>query len=217
MTLKKPDTPQWEGQVDVLYFDQDQITAIASAVRSEIFWTFTWDEPMSARDIASAVGKSAQTVRYHINELVRVGLLLPVEHRKRRSRLEEAYVQAGISNLTLPRPVPPEYQEQMNRGFDSMMRAVSKERALAGAVLNDGPELRPFARFIKSVVRLDASNAEKAQAILSEALRQIEGLEQPDGTRTNVWVYMSPSIGECRRVLNKKPLGNGRRPNRDDD
>jgi len=215
LTLKKPDTPRWKGQVDVLYFDQDQITAIASAVRSEIFWTFAWDEPMSAREIAQAVGKSAQTVRYHINELVRVGLLLAVEHRKRRSRLEEAYVQAGIVNLTKPRPVPPEYQEQMNKGFDSMMRAVSKERSLAGAVLNERADLRSYARFHKSLIRLGPKEAEQVQKILVEAIKQCEDKEQDEGLRTNVWVYMCPSAGESRRILNEQKSEPRKRRKRD--
>ena len=124
-----------------------------------------------------------------------------MEHRKRRSRIEEAYVQAGAENLTMPRPVPPEYQEQMNKGFDSMMRVVSKERRLAGKVLNSHPDLRSFARYHKSLVRLTPELADRMREVLMDVIGQANGLSDEDGLRVNVWVYMCLSTGESRRIL----------------
>lgn len=55
---------------------------------------------MSVSDIAKEIGKSAQTVRYHVNALIELDLILVVDERKRRSRTENLYVRKAVESST---------------------------------------------------------------------------------------------------------------------
>ena len=193
--------PRWKGQVEILHFNLAQITAIASSARSEIFWAFHDDVPMSANEIAKDVGKSAQTVRYHINELVKVGLLLPVEHRKSRSRTEEAYVHAGIGNYTQPGDLSPEYLEMMAKGFESMTRSMAKEREAMMQMRSVDIKLGVYQVHETWKVRLTPENAVRVAKILSKAIAEAVALDEDGGLRTHVSCYMSATIGESKRII----------------
>ncbi len=204
------DGPEWKGQVEMLHFDLEQVTAIASATRSDIFWSFSADKPMSAQDVAKEVGKSAQAVRYHINELVKVGLLLPVEHRKKRSRTEEAYVQAARAMYYEPKFVSEAYEEQMIRGFDSMTRYLAKEHAAGIRARNLDSNRGAFQAFVRWSVHLNPERARQVKQILLEALREAGSVDEDKGTRVTMAVYMSASLGESRRFLAfRSALGRG--------
>jgi hypothetical protein len=73
------DRPLFAGQVERLEFDLEQIKAIASPARSEVFWGYSSREPSSVQEVAQGMNRSTGTVHYHTNELVRVGLLIQAE------------------------------------------------------------------------------------------------------------------------------------------
>ena len=195
----------WKGQVDVLEFNLDQVTAIASQARSEVFWAFGSETPMSAQEIAKEIGKSAQTVRYHINELVRVGLLMPVEHRKRRSRIEEAYVHPARGLYFKSQPgLSEEYVQQMDRGFQAMARFMGQERDAIVRLRNIDFDYNVFQVFVTYTVRFKPEKAARVKQMLLELLDDAEEMGEDDGLRTKVAVYMSLSLGESTKILKER-------------
>lgn len=199
----------WPGQVEQINMDLAQVTAIASVARSEVFRAFNAREPLSAAEIAAAIGKSAQTVRYHINELLKVGLIIAVETRKRRSRIEEAYVHKALESYSIRPPYPPGYAEQLIRGFQAILRNMGRERSALIRLHEVDPELRDFGAYRYSTVRMTQETAASTKARLLETLAEIAQIDEPDGQRVNVSIYMSTTLGASRAVyedLTGKPL-----------
>lgn len=189
--------------------DLAQVTAIASVARSEVFRAFNAREPLSAAEIAAAIGKSAQTVRYHINELLKVDLIIAVETRKRRSRIEEAYVHKALESYSIRPPYPPGYAEQLIRGFQAILRNMGRERSAMIRLHEVDPELRDFGAYRYSTVRMTQQTAAKTKARLLATLAEIAQIDEPDGQRVNVSVYMSTTLGASRAIyqdLTGKPL-----------
>lgn len=185
-------------------FELEHVTAIASASRSEVFWAFDKDEPLSTKQVAAGLGKSAQTVRYHVNELVAIGLLLPVEVRKSRSRTEEAYVQSAFEFRAKAPPVSQEYQEQMIRGFDSILRQMSRERAEMVRLMNVDPDLIRYLGYRRYTIRVNPDNAKELRRRLVQLAEDARELETKEGVRVHYTVYMSATASESQKF--KKAL-----------
>jgi hypothetical protein len=104
-----PSAELWPGQVDRAIFTLAQVRALSSVVRSEVFWAFSAFEPRSTNEVATAIRRTSPTVRYHVNELLKADMLIAVETRKKRSRIEEAYVHKMVRGYT---PAPPELADE---------------------------------------------------------------------------------------------------------
>ena len=74
---------------------RDQIAALESPVRQEVVDTIQATGPCSALEIAELMGRPADALYYHIRRLVAVGLLVPLEIRRRGRRDETVYDLAG--------------------------------------------------------------------------------------------------------------------------
>ncbi|HLO99686.1 MAG TPA: helix-turn-helix domain-containing protein, partial [Fimbriimonas sp.] len=85
------------GQVERIDLTIEQVRVLSSEIRNEVFYSYQKREPRSVAEVANGLGKSAQTVHYHTNELADAGLLIAVEERKVRSRTEKLYVHAALS------------------------------------------------------------------------------------------------------------------------
>jgi DNA-binding transcriptional ArsR family regulator len=69
----------------------DQIRALATPARQEIIDALLSSGPGSAKDIAGALGRPADSLYYHIRKLKRVGLLIEAESRRRGKRDETVF------------------------------------------------------------------------------------------------------------------------------
>lgn len=73
----------------------EQREALASPLRLEVFGHFFPSEPLSARELAERMGRSASSVYYHLHRLVEVGLLREAGERPRGTRTETLYELVG--------------------------------------------------------------------------------------------------------------------------
>ncbi len=193
--------PRFPGQSDRSIFTLEQAEALTSAIRSEVFWAFDAFEPHSAADVASALGKSAQTVHYHVHELVDVGLLIGVETRKRRARTETLYVHGSLNFLGQGPKASAEYRACVRKGFTAITRAMAREEEALQDVY-DVPDdsISAFSAYRRESFRLSPEQAAWLKSRLSEVLAEALNLEpSEDGTRVNVAIYMKPTQGESRR------------------
>lgn len=194
---------RWPGQVEQIEFDLAQVTAIASVARSEVFWAFGSDVPLSVADVARAIGKSAQTVRYHVNELLEVDLLMVAETRKRRSRIEEAYVHRALGNYTSKPPFSKEYSRQMIRGYRALMRSMSAERAALIRLERVDPEMNVYDALRYWTLHLTPAGAARVKKRLYDIIAEIEDEEDPGGIRVHVGTYMAAALSETRAIYQK--------------
>lgn len=189
----------WPGQIERAYLDLDQVRALASVVRSEVYWAFQTLEPMSTNDVAKVLRRAAPTVRYHVNELLKVDLLLAVETRKRRSRTEDAYVHRIAKAFTPPPPYDEDYLAEMNRGFAAILRAMERERASALATANEFPTFYENTLFRQSVIRVSPERIPELRQELADIISKYSKANDEQGTLVRITTYMAPLFGESER------------------
>jgi predicted transcriptional regulator len=186
----------WPEQIGYGIYTLEQVKALSSAVRAEVYWSFAAEQPMSTLEIAQMLKRSPSTVRYHANELIKVGLLIAVETRKRRSRTEEAYVHKIVEAFTAKAPWEPEYMEEVNRGFDSILRGMSRERRLGYEVSNLDPDFYNNIFYNRYTVRLSPTNLAKLRKKLREIMVEFDQLDDPKGLRIQYSSYVCPDRSE---------------------
>jgi biotin operon repressor len=191
------------------------VTAIASASRSEVFWSFSSEEPLSVKEVASRLGKSAGSVNYHVLELVRVGLLIPVAERKRVARTEKLYVHVARGLFGQREPVSEEYRREGLRGFASILRIFVRERTALLHALAHAPQLNDFQMFAVHTVRLRPEDAVRLRSELAEVIRRYEGRDDTDGGKIRLCAMIVPEMGEIRaayRVATGQDIGASSEP-----
>ena len=186
----------WPEQIGFGIYSLEQVKALSSAVRAEVYWSFAGEQPKSTLEIAQMLKRSPSTVRYHTNELIKAGLLIAVETRKRRSRTEEAYVHKIVEGFTAKAPWEPEYMEEVNRGFDSILRGMSRERRLAYEVSNLDHEFYNNIFYNRYTVRLTPQNIAKLRKKLRDIMVEFDQLDDPKGMRMQFSAYMAPDRSE---------------------
>jgi predicted ArsR family transcriptional regulator len=206
-----PGISLYPGQSKRAVFTLDQVKALTSAIRSEVFWAFNPNEPLSAAEVASALAKSAQTVHYHVHELVGAGLLIGVETRKKRARTETLYVHSSLDFVGQGPKAPKEYREHIRDGFAAITRAmVREEEALHRVFDADDASIAQFSAYRRASVRLSPERAAYFKQRLYEVLTEMEAqAEDPQGIRVNAAVFMKPTQAESRQWLERLK---GRKP-----
>ena len=194
------DRKDFPGQVERAEFDLAQVESLASPVRGEVFWAFTEAHPLSVAEVAAGLGKSAQTVHYHVNELVRIGLLIAVDTRRQGARTEKLFVHAAKVFVSQGALAPREYRDHAMRGFQAITRTMARENEALHRAIDVDPTIADLGLYWRETVRLSPERAaelkKKLRAAVSEALQYETG---EDGTRVTVSVYMAPTIQESRR------------------
>ncbi|MBS1708732.1 MAG: helix-turn-helix transcriptional regulator [Armatimonadetes bacterium] len=193
----------WPGQVPEIVFNLQQLRALASSSRSNVFWAFSVQFPLSTAEVGQAIGKSPQSVRYHTNELLKCGLLVPVQTRKRRARIEEAYVIAGASVRSAPPPVPQEYLHEKRRGFQSIWRLLDRDRAAMNMLENADPSLGSVSNLYIVSPRLSPEHLPQFQREVALLLDKYAALDHEDGVRTRLVAFSCPTHGETARQFRR--------------
>lgn len=191
------------GQVEKIVFDLDQVESLASPIRNEVFWAFAAEEPASVSEVAHGLDKSPQTVHYHVAELVRVGLLLAVDERKRRSRTEKLYVRAAVSVFSQGRTSSKEYRRHALRGFAATTRTMVRETEKVQQAMDEDPSILDINFYRRITVRVAPEKAKELKERLSELLAEVQALDGEEGSQVHFAIYMRPTIRESRRRLNE--------------
>jgi hypothetical protein len=161
---------------------------------------------MSAADVGAAMGKSAQTIHYHVNELTQVGLLIVVGTRKRRARTEKLYVHASRHFLGQGAEGSAEYRKYVRKSFTSITRQMDREHSGVHQVLDHDGGIRQFHFYFRESLRLTPEAAQELRARLRAVLESAHELEAVNGEeshRVTASIYMSPTQAESRQWLKR--------------
>lgn len=101
-------------------------------------------EPKSASDLAEEIGKTPQTVRYHLSSLLELGLIIAVATRQRRSRTETLYVHKARRSFSRGIEGDAEYNRYVVRGFKLRTQMMVREAAYAYGWLEHDHESGAF-------------------------------------------------------------------------
>lgn len=186
------------GQLERLVFTRDHVDALASVPRAQVFWAFQSDDARSVREVAKAIGRPPQSVHYHVEQLISVGLLLPVGVRPVRTRPETTYVHIARTLVSLGAEGDPEYRRSMAKGFAAIARTLAREYEDAQEAITAQSAIGAYQIFRHTYVRLDPGAMVRVRDALIEALRAIEAEDAPGGIEVHVAAFASPTTRACR-------------------
>lgn len=173
---------------------------------------------MSASDVAADIGKSAQTVHYHVNVLVDVGLSLPVAERKRHARTERLFFRAGKIVVGAGNSTSPEFNHFRQKAFAAMMRIVTRESAMLHEMLQHDVSVGDFALYQRCVKRMSRTHALEFNRRIVALMTEIENHRpELDDPQVHVVMCMRPTMAQSRRWAAKLGVELGGEPIEDDD
>lgn len=176
---------------------------LSSSIRSEVFWTFHAYVQKSVSDVAKELGKSAQTVHYHVNALVELGLLIPADTRQRRSRTEQLYLGKGITVFAPGVGVSETFNRHRVRGFRLEVQRMIEEDSHYWGLAEHDPEILNFGIFRKYRLNLSQERAEKLRKEISSLLFEAMGdqtIEAEGGVQVNLIAYMRPTKQQLKKM-----------------
>lgn len=189
----------WPGQEEVLIFNLAQLKSLSSIARSEVFWAFSATDPKSTTDIAAAINRTAPTVRYHVNELVKADMLVVAGTRKRRSRTEELYVQKFHWGYTSKPPYDPEYLDEINRGFAAICRAMNRERAATTIVGNIDLPFYSKTHFTHAFIKLGPEKLKELDKRFRELINEFDDAEEDGEDVLHIATFFAPVLQVSQR------------------
>lgn len=189
----------WPEQEEVVTFNLAQLKSLSSIARSEVFWAFSATDPMSTTDVAAAIQRTAPTVRYHVNELVKAEMLVVAGTRKRRSRTEELYVQKFHWGYTSRPPYDPEYLEEINRGFAAICRAMDRERAAATIVGNIDLPFYQKTHFTHAFIKLAPERMQELAKRFRDLISEFDDAEEAGEDVLHIATFFAPVMQVSQR------------------
>jgi len=117
----------------------EQLRALASPVRNEVYSRLRALEKASAGDLGRELGRSAEAVHYHLRELLRVGLIREA-FRRPTQRKPESVFEPTADAVRLPDPRKSPKVAELNRravlaglrmvmrGYDAASRRAARTR-----------------------------------------------------------------------------------------
>jgi biotin operon repressor len=191
-----PSHPHHPDQLEKLTFNREQLVALASSARTQVLWAFKPYEPLSVAEAAESLGKSAQSVHAHVNQLADLGLLIAVDTRKKRSREEKLYIHAARWMFSPAPPIPSDCVEPMTDGFAAVMRLSMREKALTYKVLEKDATFQPFHSFRLANLTVSEADALAIRNLLHDSIARAGQMAGDKGVRVRVMVMMLPTVGE---------------------
>lgn len=111
--------------------DPEQIDAMASPARLEIIDAVRVLGPCSVAEVADLLGRTADSLYYHVRKLVEVGLLIPSGTRETARRDETLYRTPG-RRMRLPHdPKDGELTELRLKAFAALLRLTERDHRAA--------------------------------------------------------------------------------------
>jgi len=108
-----------------------ELEAIVSPVRHHLIRTLSMLGPVSVKELAAAMGRSAESLYYHLRELEAVGLVIESGERVVRGRPEMLYATVGGKLVTDPEQSSPEYLEAYRRSASALLRLADRQMSAA--------------------------------------------------------------------------------------
>ena len=103
-----------------------QLRALTSPVRHQIHQLVDACGPCSARELAHQMGRSAESLYYHLHQLERAGLLLEVGKRRGLRRSEASYDVVGRPYRVDPTITDPQLLELVSRCAAARLRFAAR-------------------------------------------------------------------------------------------
>jgi DNA-binding transcriptional ArsR family regulator len=123
--VKRRNAPRRQGMSRAYPVEElRQFNALASPIRGEIIDVVELLGPLTVAEIASVLGRPADSLYYHVRKLLRVGLLVERETRRTRGRESAVYDVRG-------RPMPLRYGDGQRGHIQALIKSIAGMLRLA--------------------------------------------------------------------------------------
>ena len=160
-----------------------QLACLAPPVRNETFATIRALGEASVREVAEAVGRSPESVYYHVKALL--GAVLIVEkYRRATAHKPEAVYETTAAAFRLPDLVAhPELAPLTHKSVAVGLRHAMRGYLAASKQAESDPKIRESMSVVRDIARLSSEDAETFFNLIEEAVRFARSHESPVGTR----------------------------------
>ncbi len=181
----------------------DQIAALASVARIEIVDVLAGVGTCSVAALAAALGRPADSLYYHLRDLVRVGLVVPVGKGRGRRRGEALYRAVAPRLAVIYAPKDPENVRAMNRTTAALLRLGAREFRLAfqPGTRVSGPRRELWVGRIAA--RLTSAEIARINRLVLESLRVLESARASRRGRLYAWTFLLTPIDRRRKGRTK--------------
>jgi predicted transcriptional regulator len=202
---------RFPGQVEYLELNEKQVAALASVACDEVYSALSSIEARSVREVAEEIGKSPASVGEQLAKLVKVGLVIQVGTRKRRSRTEATYAQTALVDRVRVPERPSKIVQVYFKRFQAQMRQLVKQfDAAQKALLRD----RSFVAFFMShsrIAHLSPVDSLVVKQKVRELIQLVNELDESDPevrragghVRTTLAVQLLPTVHESKKLSGK--------------
>ena len=196
------------NQVERLTLSVEQAECLTSRIRSDVLWTFSSREALSAAQVAKSLNKSPQTIHYHVKELVDAGLLIPAGSRQNRSRTEILYVRKGLEIYDQGKAGGVEHNAMRAKSFRfTVANLVRETDAFYQAVAAD-PEHFGNSLFDRRVLRLTPEQTLQLKERLLAVVDDFASQEPNEsGARIHIMVYARPTVSQSNKWIAEAKKG----------
>jgi hypothetical protein len=175
-----------------------QLAVLASAVRQELVDAFAAHGPCAIADLAPLLGRTPESLYFHVRKLLAVGLLRGAGRRRRGSREEALYRTPGRRMVLDVTRLGPRRREALIRIVQASLRLVPRDvtrgMRAPGAVMA-GPARTVYSARVQGWL----SAAERARIVeLFEAIERVMSAARPGPGRTLTAVAIALAPGAVR-------------------
>ena len=151
-----------------IVLNEEQLACLASPVRNRVHGTLRELGEASGRQIGEAIGKSPETVHYHLKALERAGLIEESARRPAPKKPESTYRPASL-RLTLPSAdADPKIRQLMTKAVSAGMRQFVKGYEKSAA--SEGSPARLF-NVLRANIQLRSEHMDRFMEMIEEAGR----------------------------------------------
>lgn len=165
------------------FLTAEQLSCLASPVRSETFTVIRSLGEASVREVAESMDRSPEAVQYHVRALLRVGLIVEKFRRPTGHKPESVYA-AATASIQLPDlKTTPELAPLTRKAVVAGLRQTIRGYQAAAEAAEQNPRVREGMSVIRATLRLRPDDAEVFFSLIEKALHFAKANESPDGTR----------------------------------
>jgi DNA-binding transcriptional ArsR family regulator len=186
------------GRVTRIIRNAEELRALVSPVRQEIVDVLSSRGPMSAADIAAAIGRPADALYFHLRALERTGLARRAGLRRRGRRKEALFRTVAFELKVRYAPASAANRSRLAAIVASMLRLGVRDfrRGLKQRVVcGSGPQREIWAQ--RRTARLTAAQLEQVNALIERLSQQFAGI------RNNGKMYAD----DCRAHATEETAG----------
>ena len=166
----------------------EQVECLSSTTRLAIFEAFSTLGESSVLEIAELIGGPPTSLYYHVEQLLKAGLLVQTGSRQANTRVELLYKPASTRLVIDKLDRSAKHRAALKRSLKSALKDAEKDFSSA----QESSDERDPTQLLRLTPRLSEEDAEGLKRKLSELGEWVRSRETPDGQPFSITAVFTP-------------------------